>query len=244
MTTRSSGTRLLSRCHAFKAAAVPGESGGFHMKRHLCAFLVSTALGLSLAAAQAVQILHRFKGPDGSDPQTALPLGADARLYGTTLVDGRFGRGTVFAIDPATGKFNTLHHLGTDEGLNPLGQLLLASDGYFYGTTRSGGDDNVNCYGGCGTIYRIAATGKFRTLHFMILQEGATLQGGLIEGPDGRLYSTATQGGTTGCGTVYAFAPARAKESVLHTFNCDNEGRFPYGRLVLAGDGFLYVTLS
>jgi uncharacterized repeat protein (TIGR03803 family) len=216
------------------------------MKRHLCLYLLSTALSLSVAAAQAapVQILHRFKGQDGSDPQTALTLGADARLYGTTLVDGRFDRGTVFAIDPATGKFETLHHFGNDDGLNPFGQLLLASDGNFYGTTRSGGDDNVNCFGGCGTIYRISPAGKFRTLHFMSLQEGATLQGGLVEGPDGRLYSTATQGGTTGCGTVYAFAPARAKVKVLHTFNCDNEGRLPYGRLVLASDGFFYGTTS
>jgi uncharacterized repeat protein (TIGR03803 family) len=123
-----------------------------------------------------------------------------------------------------------------------LGQLLLSPDGSLYGTTRSGGDDDINCYAGCGTIYRISPSGKFKTLHFMNLPEGATLQGGFVEGPDGRFYSTATQGGANGCGTVYAFTPATSKVKVLHSFNCDGEGRFPYGRLVLATNGFFYGT--
>jgi|tagenome__1003787_1003787.scaffolds.fasta_scaffold20785944_3 uncharacterized repeat protein (TIGR03803 family) len=34
---------------------------------------------------------------------TNLTLGPDGRLYGTTLAAGQFNRGTVFAIDPASG---------------------------------------------------------------------------------------------------------------------------------------------
>lgn len=216
------------------------------MKSVFTLLLASTAGSMIALGAQAapVKVLHRFNGGDGTHAPIALTVGPDGRLYGGTIEGGKFDRGTVFAVDPATGKFTTLHHFAEDEGLSPFGQLLLAPDGYLYGTTRSGGEDNVNCYAGCGTIYRISPSGKFKTLHFMKLQEGATLQGGLIEGPDSRFYSTATQGGANGCGTDYAFSPATSKVTVLHSFNCNEEGRFPYGRLVLASNGFFYGTTA
>lgn len=217
------------------------------MKKYVGALLLASGLGLTFApAAQAASttILHRFGGSDGADPQTALTLGPDGRLYGTTLAAGQFGRGTVFAIDPGTGGFTTLHHFTSQEGSDALGQLLLASDGNFYATTRSGGDDNVNCAAGCGTIYRISPSGDYATLHFMTVLEGTSLQGGLIEGGDGLLYGTATMGGSVGCGTVYAFSRTDSSVKKLHAFNCTSEGRFPYGRLVQATDNFLYGTTS
>lgn len=203
--------------------------------------------GLTWAAqveAASVKILHRFQGADGQDPQTALTLGPDGRLYGTTLTNGQFGRGTVFAIDPNTGELRTLHDFTDQEGSDALGQLLLASDGNFYGTTRSGGDDNINCVGGCGTIYRISPSGEFATVHFTTRAEGASLQGGLIEGTDGLLYGTATVGGSAGCGAAFAFSRSDSKVTVLHSFNCTSDGRYPYGRLVQASNGLLYGTTS
>jgi uncharacterized repeat protein (TIGR03803 family) len=218
---------------------------GFQMKLvlALCAASILASWAVSSEAAN-ITVLHRFSGADGNDPQTALTLGGDGRLYGTTLVGGQFDRGTVFVIDVKTGELVTLHSFASDEGANPLGQLVWASDGNFYGTTRSGGDDNINCAGGCGTIYRISPSGDYETLHFMLKQEGSSLQGGLIEGTDGRLYGTATVGGVPGCGTVYAFSRADSKVKVLHTFNCATDGRYPYGRLVQATNGLLYGTTS
>jgi len=215
------------------------------------AILLASALGLTVAStahAAKTNILHRFDGSDGTNSQTALTLGPDGRFYGTTLAAGQFNRGTVFAIDPTTGAFTTLHHFSSSEGSDPYGQLLLASDGFLYGTTRYGGDPN--CPSGCGTIYRISTTGEFTQLHQMAFLEGTTLQGGLIEGADGRLYGTATMGGLVdchgvgaGCGTVYAFSRADSSVTVLHKFDFTN-GRWPYGRVVLAANGSLYGTTS
>jgi uncharacterized repeat protein (TIGR03803 family) len=210
--------------------------------------LVSSVGCASVAHAAKTTILHRFDGSDGTNSQTALTLGPDGRLYGTTLAAGQFNRGTVFAIDPATGAFTTLHHFATSEGSDPYGQLLLASDGFLYGTTRYGGDPN--CPSGCGTIYRISTAGAYTTLHVMTELEGTTLQGGLIEGPGGLLYGTATMGGDlnchgvgASCGTVYSFSPNTAQVSVLHKFNF-TDGRWPYGRVVLASNGSLYGSTS
>src|SRR3954447_5285418 len=213
--------------------------------------LLASTLGLSIAStadAAKTTILHRFDGSDGTNSQTALTLGPDGRFYGTTLAAGEFNRGTVFAIDPATGAFATLYHFANNEGSDPYGQLMLASDGFLYGTTRYGGDPN--CPSGCGTIYRISTAGAYTTLHVMTELEGTTLQGGLIEGPGGLLYGTATMGGDlnchgvgASCGTVYSFSPTTAQATVLHKFNF-TDGRWPYGRLVFASNGYLFGTTS
>ena len=221
------------------------------MKKSICGLLLASSLGLfcsGAAQAQKTTVLHRFDGSDGTNTQTALTVGPDGRLYGTTLAAGQFNRGTVFAIDPLTRAFTTLHHFASNEGSDPYGQLLLASDGFLYGTTRYGGD--LNCPSGCGTIYRISTSGEFTQLHQMSFPEGTTLQGGLIEAADGRLYGTATLGGLVechgtgaGCGTIYAFSRPDAKVSVIHKFNF-TDGRWPYGRLLLASNGSLYGTTS
>ena len=107
-----------------------------------------------------------------------------------------------------------------------------------------GGDDNINCAGGCGTIYRLSTSGDFKTLHFMSVAEGTALFGGLIEGTDSLLYGTAYLGGANGCGTVYAFSRADSTVKVRHSFNCGSDGRFPMGRLVRATNGFFYGVTS
>jgi len=54
-------------------------------------------------AAGNVIVLHTFVGPDGASPSAALVQGADGALYGSTVVGGAFGLGTLFRIDLTTG---------------------------------------------------------------------------------------------------------------------------------------------
>jgi uncharacterized repeat protein (TIGR03803 family) len=86
--------------------------------------------------------------PDGSDPQ-ALILGTDGNFYGTTHSGGaNSGLGTVFEITP-TGQLSTLHTFTGTDGINPIGALLLDTNGTFYGTTWAGGTH------GAGTIFSL-----------------------------------------------------------------------------------------
>lgn len=221
------------------------------MKRLLLGAVLSIAATAAVADDKLL-VLHRFHGPDGLDPQAALTLGPDGKFYGTTLLGGTTDRGTIFRFDPVTAAFTTIHNFIEEEGSQPIDRLLLASDGYFYGTTRYGGTDDFNCVDGCGMIYRILPSGeKFSVQHFMTFTQGTTLQGGLIEGKDGRLYGTASLGGPTTCqdsqarcGTAYAFSPKTKGVTVLHPFHF-TDGRGPIGRLLQASNGFLYgVTAS
>ena len=87
---------------------------------------------------------------DGEWPRAALALGPDGNFYGTTY-GGSLSLGTVFEITPA-GQLTTLHTFAgsPSDGANPIGALLLDTNGTFYGATWDGGKNGV------GTIFSVA----------------------------------------------------------------------------------------
>lgn len=189
------------------------------------------------------QVLYTFctvNGcPDGKQPLGGLVEGTDHNFYGTTTSGGANGFGVVFKVTPS-GAFTLLHSFGgSSDGLSPRAKLLLASDGYLYGTTNLGGA------GDSGTVFKIRPDGSdFSTVFAFCNRDcspGATPESGLIEGPDGNFYGTAGGGGQYSRGTVYRLTPA-GQATLLHAFcNC-GDGSNPYTDLLLANDGFLYGT--
>ena len=89
---------------------------------------------------------------DGAYPKAALMQATDGNLYGTTSAAGANSQGTVFAITPG-GSLTTLYSFcpqtGCADGANPIGGVIQASDGNFYGTTNAGGATNQ------GTVFRV-----------------------------------------------------------------------------------------
>ena len=89
---------------------------------------------------------------DGKDPQTLI-LATDGNFYGVTYSGGaNSALGTIFKMTPAN-QLTTLHTFANSGagGTNPIGALLLDTNGTFYGTTWSGGKN-----GGYGTIFSLA----------------------------------------------------------------------------------------
>ena len=200
---------------------------------------------------------------DGANPAAGLIQGADGSFYGTTSIGGSHDGGTVFKIT-ATGTLTTLYSFcskwNCSDGATPYTSLVQAVDGNFYGTTIQGGIKACNYANGCGTVFKITPGGKLTTIYKFCHQsncaDGNAPQAALVQGTDGALYGTTSQGGiysqncnsfyNIGCGT--AFKITRAGElTTLHDFcsdtNC-SDGAVPVASLLQATDGNLYGTTA
>jgi uncharacterized repeat protein (TIGR03803 family) len=70
-------------------------------------------------------------------------------LYGTTLIGGSSGSGTVFKVD-TTGKETVLHSFtNAPDGASPYAGLVMDKAGNLYGTTLIGGSS------GYGTAFKL-----------------------------------------------------------------------------------------
>lgn len=138
-----------------------------------------------MTTAGVVSIVHTFIGnSDGSSPTGSLVQGKDGKLYGTASYGGSFGYGTIFSVT-TSGTFKTLKHInGTTDGKTPKGNLVQASNGFFYGMTSLGGSH------GDGTLFKISAAGVYSVLrNFNMDVDGGTPYGSLIVAPVNNLIA-------------------------------------------------------
>jgi uncharacterized repeat protein (TIGR03803 family) len=149
--------------------------------------------------------------------------------------------------------FSVIYSFGatTTDGITPEGKLVLDAAGNLYGTTMSGGTSGSRpCQSGCGTIFKIDATGKETVLYnFTDGTDGAFPATGVILDPAGNLYGTSPLGGNLtkcppylGCGTVFKLAPD-GTFTTLHKFGGGSDGEYPQSGLV-SFNGELYGTTS
>jgi len=160
-----------------------------------------------------------------------LLLGVTLGLVMTSLLSTR--------ADTAT--FELLHSFNLADGNAPVGNLVLSADGNFYGVTHAGGQY------GKGAVIQISPTGTVTVLHsFAGKKDGASPQGGLIQGDDGTFYGTTEIGGAStldsdGNGTVYRITAAGV-ETVLYAFKGNPDGATPRAGLIQGADGNFYGT--
>jgi len=183
-------------------------------------------------------------GNDGAAPEAGLVLGSDGNFYGTTFQGGTYffsnsgtnGYGTVFKIS-TNGVLIRLYPFSGNDGANPVAGLAQGSDGYFYGTTQSGGLSNA------GTVFKISTNGALTNLYsFSGGNDGANPYAGLVQGSDGDFYGTTQSGGTNGGeGTVFKIG-ANGSYTSLYSFSGGADGSNPQAALVQGSDGNFYGT--
>jgi uncharacterized repeat protein (TIGR03803 family) len=184
-------------------------------------------------------VLHDFDFNDGWDSVgAALIQSTGGILYGETAGggNGNFSNsyGTIFTITPVLGKFTVLYKFNGSDGQAPLGGLVQASDGNFFGITPRGGAH------GDGTVFRITPQGTLTTLHSFDGTDGANPQAGLLQATDGNFYGTTYGGETSGNGTVFEMTPGGTL-TTLHSFD-GTDGANPQAGLLQATDGNFYGT--
>ena len=235
--------------------------------------LWAAALVLPAFAARADVVftnLYSFTGTnDGADPHAALVQGDDGYFYGTTYGGGAYtnqfgqGYGTVFKIN-TNGVLTSLYSFtGSNDGSNPNG-MVQGKDGYFYGTTESGGPYTNQFGEGCGTVFKLSSNGVLTNLYsFGLIHDihgtpldGANPQTALVQGSDGNFYGTTASGGSTnynynnfgGYGTVFkistngTFTSLYAFGSIQDTNGNPLDGANPQASLAQGRDGYFYGT--
>jgi len=163
-------------------------------------------------------------------------LASDGSFYGTTYTGGSNRQGVVFHLT-AAGALTPLHSFkGGNEGANPLGQLLLWTNGILYGTTYTGGASNY------GTVFKMTTGGSLSNLYaFTSGIDGAYPGAGLAAGSDGNFYGTTYGGGPYGYGGIFKITPQGALTS-LYLFTGGNDGSYSYATLAQGNDGDFYGT--
>jgi uncharacterized repeat protein (TIGR03803 family) len=129
-----------------------------------------------------------------------------------------------------------------------MGAPLVDSAGNVFGMTYAGGIANCVAPFGCGTVFKLDASGNKTVLYeFTGSTDGGSPSAGLIEDKAGNLYGTTTYGGyqrcgvPSACGTVFE-VDASGKFRLLYRFQGGADGANPQGALVRDSRGNLYGT--
>jgi len=180
---------------------------------------------------------------DGANPRVGLVHASDGYFYGTTTGGGTHSGGTIFKIAPS-GTLSTIYSFcsqtNCSDGGNPVGGLIQATDGNFYGTTQGGG-----AKGQGGTVFKITPRGQFTELYSFCSKTNCTdgsVPNKLVQATDGNFYGTTGNGGANGYGTIFEVTPSGTL-TMLHSIcaqtNC-TDGASPQAGLVQATDGNFY----
>ncbi len=198
--------------------------------------------------------LYSFtNGSDGAHPVAGLTL-SDTTLYGTAARGGNSGNGTIFAVSTIGPGFATIYNFSAldastattnTDGTNPQAPLLLSGN-TLYGTAAGGGTS------GNGTVFAVTLDGTgFTNIHnFSALDtatsttngDGTEPQAGLILSGN-TLYGTATSGGRSGFGTIFAVNTDGTGFATLYNFTNGSDGANPFAGLAACGNT-LYGTAS
>jgi uncharacterized repeat protein (TIGR03803 family) len=187
-------------------------------------------------------VLYSFCGTegDGAYPAALVVQGWDGALYGTTYSGGSVGAGTVFKLNLDGTDYSVLHSFNVEDGALPCAPLYHGWDGLLYGTTYSGGSNNV------GTVFRLNPDGTgYTVLHSFTLDgvDGAYPYSPVVQGWDWALYGTTSSGGGNNAGTVFRLNADGTGYTVLHSFARDGtDGTCPYSAVVHGWDWTLYGT--
>src|SRR5436309_13937138 len=105
----------------------------------------------------------------------------------------------------SAGTFQTLVNFAgngaANKGSSPRGTLIPGSDGNFYGSTASGGANNL------GTVFKVTPAGALTTLVHLTgvsgANKGSDPQAALYFAGDGNFYGTTSGGGSDNGGTIF-----------------------------------------
>jgi uncharacterized repeat protein (TIGR03803 family) len=235
-------------------------------KKVFVAFLLFAASAIATPAQVTFTNLGSFNvTSNGYEPSGPLVQDAHGTIYGTVTYGGgvsggvngpcelQSGCGGIFTLKPADGIALDYPFCNNNpsctSGIFPAYGMLLADNGELYGTTASGGTEQV------GTVYTFSQHAGVTTIYnFCALQQGFDCvngfepTGGLMQGADGNFYGTTIYGGaaSTPSGTLFKLTPA-GNLTTLYSFCAAGAcpgGAHPTAPPVQTANGSFYGTAN
>jgi len=184
---------------------------------------------------------------DGAFPVSGAIRDSAGNLYGAAQQGpnnlqacGNAPCGVIWKLD--TSGHETVLHAFTgapSDGAESYGLLAMDGIGSLYGTTVFGGNGTA-CQYGCGTVFKIDASGSETVLHSFTGGTDGSRPGdlALVLDKKGNLYGTAPDGGAYGHGVVFRLSTS-GKLKILYSFHGQSDGGVPLAGLLLK-QGVLY----
>jgi uncharacterized repeat protein (TIGR03803 family) len=205
-------------------------------------------LSVATATAATTEVIFSFDEDEGAYPDSDLETDGFGNIYGTTVLGGDFGGGTVFRLSPTpNGWVHTILYsfTGGADGGEPYKGVTLDREGNLYGTAVTGGSGS--CEGGCGVAYKLTKSGGTwtqRVIHaFTGGNDGSGPGARVTVDRDGNVYGMTPIGGAYGLGTIYKIHQGPRggwNFKVIHAFTGGADGGSgSAGRMILR-NGRLY----
>jgi len=187
--------------------------------------------------AGVVHVLETFgdRSHDVEQPVGALAQDAQGNLYGSSMIGGLGGGGTIFQCS-LNGSHKILHSFNAvgGDGGTPDSPLSLGRNGVLYGTTHAGG------WFGTGTIYQVNPDGTGYTILQNLMESPVGL---IADATNNDLYLTTTGTLSRPKGNLYRLTE-KGKLKMLHSFRgVDHFTALPNIPLE-ASDGMLYGLVT
>src|SRR5207302_7007898 len=179
-----------------------------HFRIRAVAATAVFVVSLAAASATTTNVIFSFEEREGEYADTDLETDSAGNIYGTTVLGGEFGGGTVCRLSPTPNGWvhSVLYSFtGGADGGEPYKGVTLDREGNLYGTAVTGGSGS--CEGGCGVAYKLTNSGGTWTqtvIHaFTGGDDGSGPGARLTVDGIGNVYGMAPTGGAYGLGTIY-----------------------------------------
>jgi uncharacterized repeat protein (TIGR03803 family) len=209
------------------------------------------ALSLVTATATTTDVIFSFAEDNGEYADTDLETDSAGNIYGSTVLGGDHGSGTVFQLSSTgTGWEQTVLYsfTGGADGGEPYKGVTIDRHGNLYGTAVTGGSGG--CEGGCGVVYKLTqSNGTWNQTVIYAFNGGDDGSGPgarVTVDRSGNVYGMTPTGGIYGAGTIYKLQPNAGSYTfqVIHTFTGGNDGASGSAGRMLLDHGRLYGAVT
>lgn len=179
-----------------------------------------------------------FSVSNGYNPKGSFVQASNGKLYGMTDQGGVNGQGVIFEYDVISGVYIKKVDLSGENGINPLGSMIEASNGKLYGVAKGGTL-------GSGVIFEYDFISNVYTKKFDFSGvNGVNPLASLLYATNGKLYGTTQTGGANNLGVIFEYDPFNNIYIKRFEFS-STDGFYPQAPLIQASNGKLYgMTLQ